>query len=302
MPSASVVKELNCTKCKKPLVKNGRVKCPRCKQEIELPASLPEGKWFCPECPAHGEKPRVLAVGGQIKCRWCDEVKNSLIQKEEQMETKYRVACDYITATTPEGIEKALRTLKKAEESAKKAFNEAMKAAIQGGELSNEEDWTKRLYIFPGKIEIYFDLNYPINRISVLRKSRYDQKDEKILIEGRDLKAIFPRDVENHHAASCNPDDFDEKTGEIPAGLIIYVLPKPVAYADDALLDRGVCWVEENDLGSVSFNLENLDKHLAPGEIAGMIRKVKEKAEEVLDDIFRGARAYGAIKAPVSKK
>jgi len=85
MPGASVVRELNCIKCGKPLVRDGKVKCPRCKQEIELPVSLPKGKWFCPECQAHGfEKPRVLAIAGQIRCRWC-KTKNSLIQKEEQM-------------------------------------------------------------------------------------------------------------------------------------------------------------------------------------------------------------------------
>lgn len=306
MPSASVVKELNCAKCGKPLVKNGRAKCPRCKQEIELPASLLEGKWFCPECPAHGEKPHVLAINGQIKCRWCDEEKNSLIQKEEKMETKYRTDCDCITATTPEGIEKALQALKKAEESAKKAFNEAMeaiRASIQGEELRIEKDWTKKLSIFPKEVSISFKLDYPIKKIWVLRKTRYDQSNDKILIEGKGFKAIIPRNVDNHHGAQCSFDYFDEKVGGAEANcLIVKVLTEAIAHADDALLDRGVCWVYDGNPGTVHFNLENPDKHLAPGEIAGMIRKVKERAEEVLEDIFRGARAYGAVKAPISKK
>jgi|GEM_PF-4751587 len=88
MPSASVVRELDCINCGKPLVKDGKVKCPRCKQEIELPASLPEGKWFCPECPAHGGKPHVLAINSQMKCRWCKEDKNFLVQEEEKMNEK----------------------------------------------------------------------------------------------------------------------------------------------------------------------------------------------------------------------
>src|SRR3989338_7035528 len=93
MPSASnLVKNLDCTKCGKPLVKDGKVKCPRCKQDIELPASpsgLPEGKWRCPECLAHGFRDRhVLAVDRKIKCRWCKNDENHLVKKEQKVTRK----------------------------------------------------------------------------------------------------------------------------------------------------------------------------------------------------------------------
>ncbi len=95
MPSASaLVMDLDCTNCGKPLVKDGKVKCPRCKQDIELPVSLsglPEGKWRCPECRAHGFKSRhVLAVDRKVKCRWCKEDQNSLVlvQREKKVTKK----------------------------------------------------------------------------------------------------------------------------------------------------------------------------------------------------------------------
>ncbi len=93
MPGASnLVKNLDCTNCAKPLVKDGKVKCPRCKQDIELPASLsdlPMGKWRCPECHAHGfESRHVLAVDRKIKCRWCKNDENHLVEKEQKVTRK----------------------------------------------------------------------------------------------------------------------------------------------------------------------------------------------------------------------
>lgn len=93
--SREVVKNLTC-KCGAEIITDGKLTCPRCHQSVNMASSQDvvvdeQGRWKCQKCQERGKKPRTLAVGDKIKCRRCD-TENSLIQKEEKMETERRMA------------------------------------------------------------------------------------------------------------------------------------------------------------------------------------------------------------------
>ena len=184
-----------------------------------------------------------------------------------------RYETPYTTVTTPEEIEEALRSLKEADEKAKAAFNEA----IRGKGLERWLILHKK--IFPSDISVHFNLNRPI-KISVLRRA--DESREEILIERQGLKAVLPRLKNNYDvSAHCDPICI----GKIPAYLIVDVLLRPVP--ENPLLAGGICRVYMGNTGAVHFNLINLDAHLAKGEIASILKKVKERVDEALEKIFK---------------
>ncbi|MFA5355312.1 MAG: hypothetical protein WC302_01040 [Candidatus Paceibacterota bacterium] len=74
MPSASAVANLKCSGCGRRLLRGGKIKCPRCKEEIDLLTK--GGKWLCPKCPEHGHKPKTLTIDNKIKCPRCGRENN----------------------------------------------------------------------------------------------------------------------------------------------------------------------------------------------------------------------------------
>lgn len=278
MPSAPIVAtELNCQHCGWPLIKDGKFKCHRCKQEVQ--ATLGQKAIFCSRC----RNPKMLFAKHDLAlCHKCRQ--ETLMRKEkETVEINYQT--EFTTSTTPEGIEEAIRTLKVVERKMKtkiKKMNSVFDAEMKVRGLKNREP-VRLKEVFPEEIPVRFNLGYAIEKIAVLREVRNYGGDDKILIQKEGFSYISPRG--KYCGAICD----SSSAGELSATLWIVVLRDDRRWKYP-LLDRGVCWVAKGDLGmpgTVSLNLQNIDKHLAQGEIAGILKKVKEKVDQVLDEVFK---------------
>ncbi len=91
MQKHRVVKNLTCS-CGAKIITDGKLTCPRCHQPVEMTSELDvvvdgQGRWKCQKCPEHGEKPKTLAIGQEIKCRQCN-TKNKLLEVKVK---KYRL-------------------------------------------------------------------------------------------------------------------------------------------------------------------------------------------------------------------